>query len=248
MAEKHYHEQRHFSEWYLIPYLKEHVPGFEKSKVLEIGCAEAGFLAALQQRGIENAGLELSPARVAFAKAKNPELTVHLGDITDRRVIAQVDGIFDVIVLRDVIEHVANREAFFENVDALLSERGYLYITFPPRYSPYAGHQQNGSSLLRFMPYVHLLPENIIRALGKALRERESLRENVVLNHHIGLSYAKFSRLYASFGFRALRTDFFLIRPIYKTRFGWSSRRLPGLPLLRELFSASCECLLQKTS
>lgn len=248
MSEKHFHEQVRFSQSYLVPFLQKQIPDFERQKVLEVGCAEAGFLQVLAERGMEAVGVELSPDRVRLAKAMNPRLDVRVGDVTDRHLAEKMRQTFDLIVIREVIEHVSDRDALFANLGALLADQGRVYITFPPRFSAFAGHQQMGRSLLRRLPYVQLWPERLLRSVGRLLTEHDYLIEEVLHNYRIGLSVHEFEKLCRRYGFVFLRQDLFLIRPIYRQRFGWSPKRIPSLPVVREFLATGCECLLQKTA
>ena len=124
-----------------------------------------------------------------------------------------------------------------------LSIRGYLYTTFPPKFSPLAGHQQNGQSILRFVPYLHILPEGMIKTLGKIFREKSSLIEHVILNYRIGLSIKSFERYCSMFDFEPIVKEFFLFRPIYKTRFGITPKKIPHIPFIGECIALGYECL-----
>lgn len=246
MAERHFYEQKKHTKSYLIPFFQKYLPNFETYKILEIGCAEAGFLDALYELGIETAGLELEGHRVRTAMEKNPELNISVGDITDEQMIEQIGNSFDLIVMKDTIEHIPDRRSTFSNIVRLLKKKGYLYVTFPPKFSPFAGHQQNGKSILQFIPYLHLLPEKIIRESGKIFRERPKVIESVILNSRVGLTIRSFEKYCTEFNFYPVVKELFLFRPIYKTRFGIDTRRVPNIPILREFISFGCEYLLQK--
>jgi len=246
MAERHFHEQRKHTQAYLLSYFQQHIRNFKDLKILEVGCAEGGFLDVLHESGMQSVGIELEAGRVALAKEKNPELEIHVGDITAADITAKVSGPFDLIILRDVIEHIPQREALFRNITKLLNDDGYLYVTFPPRFSPFAGHQQNGRSVLRFVPYLQLLPAVVIRGLGKLFAEHGYLIDYVILNYRVGLTIRAFEKYYTRFGFTPVVKELFLTRPIYKTRHGLTPRRLPNIPVLREVISLGCECLLRK--
>jgi len=246
MAEKHYIEQVEYARSYLIPFLKNHIPHFEQKKVLEIGCAEAGLLAVLAEMGLQVTGLELSADRVKLSKSKNAQLDVRVGDLTDPNLAAQLKERYDLIILREVIEHVTDRQAAFRNLDQLLADDGWLYITFPPRFSAFAGHQQMGRSMLRRIPFLHYCPGFILRPLGRWCQEHDFLIAEVLRNFRIGLSIRRFEGYVRQHGFSFSIKGLFFIRPIYQLRFGWKSRQLPNLFLLREVLATGCECLLTK--
>ncbi|MCF8241920.1 MAG: class I SAM-dependent methyltransferase [Melioribacteraceae bacterium] len=246
MAEKHYYEQIKFTESYLIPLFEKHIPKFDSCKVLEVGCAEGGFVKVLHERGMSIKGLELEQSRVDIAKEKAPELDIIQADITDPKIGEKIPHQYDLIVMRDVIEHIPNRDAAFKNLNSLLADNGFLFITFPPRFSGFAGHQQNGKSIFRYIPFLHLLPVFIIRFLGKSFDESEKLIEHVIDNYKIGLSLHKFENYVNKYSFEFAFKDLFLFRPIYKIRFGVSPVKVPSIPRLREFIAFGCESLLKK--
>jgi len=247
MTERHFEEQKRHAESYLIPYLQRRLPGFRGFQILEVGCAEAGFLEALAGRGIRASGLELEPRRVALAKALSPSLEIFVGDITDPAIAGRIGGTFDLIVMRDVIEHVFDREAAFRNLRSLLNPAGFCYITFPPRFSPFAGHQQNGRTILRRIPYLHLLPPAWLRSLGRMTAEHPHIIDGASANFRNGLSIRRFESLCGSHGFEMKVEELYLLRPVYQTRMGLPPVRLPGIPFVREFLALGCECLLQKS-
>jgi len=245
MAEKHFYQQIDFTKNYLINYFKKHLPDFENFRILEIGCAEAGFLHQLSLMNIDVSGLELSEARVNIALSKNPDLNIVVGDITSADIVNKFKNKFDLIVLRDVIEHVPDRSAMFKNIITLLKSNGYLYVTFPPKFSAFAGHQQNGKSILKYFPYLHLLPSSLIRFLGNIFGESDYMINTIINNFRDGLTIKKFFRYCDNYNFKFLVKEIFLIRPIYKIKFKLTPIKLPPLPLFTEIFATGCECLLQ---
>ena len=55
----------------------------EDLKILEIGCAEGGFIAACIEKNISVEGLELESSRVEIAKKIKRNINIQLGDKTD---------------------------------------------------------------------------------------------------------------------------------------------------------------------
>jgi len=246
MAEKHFFEQKQFTETYLFPYFQRHCPGFLNFKVLEIGCAEGGFLHVLLNHEMHAIGLELASHRIVLAKTLDPRLEICHGDVTDPRVVKMLKGPFDLIVMRDVLEHVRLREKAFENITSLLKPDGFLYVSFPPKFSPFGGHHQNGISFLRYVPYLHIMPPEFLRFLGKMAKEAPHIIENAILNFRNGLTISQFEVLCEDFGFRPIIKGLYLIRPVFQMRFGLKPCRLPSIPWLREWLTLGCEYLLRK--
>jgi SAM-dependent methyltransferase len=245
MAEKHFHEQIRFTTDYLFAYFEKYVPDFGSLSVLEVGCGEGGAVAALQDRGMLAMGVELEASRIEIGLKINPKLPLLAGDITDPHLPKRIGRRFKLIIMRDVIEHVSNRSALFQNINTLLEPEGYFYVTFPPRFSPYAGHQQNARTVLRYIPYLHLFPDFLIDLAGKHLHENPKLIDSVKENYRIGLSVSAFDDYVKEFGFTTAVRDLFLVRPVFKLRFGLTPRKFPDLPILRELMATGCEVLLK---
>jgi len=246
MAEKHFYEQKRFTGNYLIPYFMKYVPDFHNKKILEVGCAEGGLIEALQENGIYAVGIELSPERAAIAKEKNQKLNVLVGDITDPNLANQLNETFDMIIMREVIEHVPDKKAAFDNLVRLVNPEGFIFISFPPKYSPFAGHQQIGKSFMKAIPYLHLFPGGLLKMIAKSLGEEDSYIDEIKHHFHTGCSINEFERQCETHDFVKVKEEFFFFRPIYALRFGLRTVSLPNVPLLREIISFGCETLLKK--
>ncbi len=246
MAEKSYYEQIALAENYLIPYFRQHIPEFEKFRVLEVGCAEGGVLKVLRENGLEVTGLDIAESRIETALRKNPDLDIRFMDITDRVIIEKL-GQFDLVIMREVIEHVPDREAAFSVLHSMLRDGGYLYITFPPRYSGFAGHQQTGRTFLKFTPYIHILPRPVLAFLIHLFRERPILIDYTKQMFREGLTIRSFEKYIKKYSFKPVVREYFLFRPVYQVRFNLKPRRIPNIPLLREVLAFGCENLLQKS-
>lgn len=246
MPEKHYFEQLNYSEEYLIPYFKKYIKSFAGMKVLEIGCAEAGFLAAVKKEGAEVFGIEISKERVDIALEKNPGLEIFVGDISSKELLTKIPGKFDFIIMREVIEHIPDKETTFHNINALLNKGGYLFISFPPKYSPFAGHQQIGHSIMKMTPYIHTLPKKLLYRLEKVFGENPGYIDEIKLHYSTGMAIGRFEGLTSKYSLKTIQKDLFLFRPVYKGRFGLPLIKLPGIPLLKEFCTFGYEIFLKK--
>lgn len=246
MAEKHFFEQKEYTKKYLIPYFQKAIPHFHKLRVLEIGCAEGGLLDVFNSIGIETTGIELSKERIEIAHSKNPQLKIDQGDITDITLHGRIGKVFDLIIMREVIEHVYNKSAAFENLNNFLKPGGYLFVSFPPKYSPFAGHQQIAKSILKVIPYLHLLPEKVLKPVVKAFSESENYIDEIKLHYCTGMIISEFEKLCSLKNFIPVKKELFLFRPIYGFRYGLPKIKLPDIPLVREAFTLGYEVLLKK--
>jgi len=246
MAEKHFYEQAEYTKKYLIPYFQKNIPNFHKLSVLEIGCAEGGLLEALSDLGMEAAGIEIDTERAAIAKKKNSNLNIVVGDIMDEFLPDKIGKQYDFIIMREVIEHITNKYAAFKNLDKLTKKDGYLFISFPPKCSPFAGHQQIAKSFLKMIPYLHILPKLFLRPIAKHLGEKDDYVDEIKLHYSTGMVIKHFETLYQINLFKPIKKDLFLFRPIYAYRFGLPTIKFPNIPIVREYISLGCETLLKK--
>lgn len=249
MAQKHYDEQFLYSKTYLIQFLTEKLRcPLKELNILEVGCAEGGFIAACNDENISVDGLELEPSRVKTALKINPDINVRIGDVTNESIFNYFENNkYDLIIIRDVIEHITEKNKAFTNMKKLLKVGGYIFITFPPLYSPFAGHQQNGRTLIAKTPYIHLLPNIIFKFFAKTLNETTSVTDDIIFNRANGLSIKSFFSICEKHNLDVFDFNLFLIRPVFQIRFGLRPRKFPDMPFMRELFSMGCETILKKT-
>lgn len=246
MAEKHFFEQKEYTLNYLLPYFQKNIPGFNNMSILEIGCAEGGLIEVLSKTGFDATGIELSEDRIQIAINQNPSLNIIQGDITDQTLPERIGRKFDFIIMREVIEHIENKYALFVNLNKLLNEHGYIFITFPPKFSPFAGHQQIAKSILKYIPYLHLLPKLLLRPVARSLKEKSDFVDEIKLHYSTGMKIGLFEKYIFSNKFIPVKKELFLFRPIYGYRYNLPKFKLPGFPLIKEIITFGYEGLFKK--
>ena len=119
MQERHrnrllyFNEQAETTEKYVIPYIEQVFPLHEGVRVLEIGCGEGGNLKPFLDRGYHCTGIDLNKGQIENAKvflADHPHLDRLTLVAEDIYKITPTE--YDLIILRDVIEHIHNQEQF----------------------------------------------------------------------------------------------------------------------------------------
>lgn len=98
-------------------------------RVLELGCAEGGFLAAVKQRtGAEVWGIELNDKAAETARAGVDRILI--GDANER-IRELPDRHFDLIICNDVLEHLVDPQAILIQLRPKLVSNGVLVASIP---------------------------------------------------------------------------------------------------------------------
>lgn len=104
--------------------LEARLPG--RGRILDIGCGYGFFLDAMRRRGWQGEGVELSAPAAAYARQRSG-LPIHTCAFAD----APLTGLFDVVTLFYVIEHVPDPVATLGDVARRLRPGGLLYLRYP---------------------------------------------------------------------------------------------------------------------
>ena len=262
MYEFHTDKDRYFeiqyrvTKEYIIPFIRKHAPDQKWKRVLEIGCAEAGVLKAFLEEGAFCTGIELSPARLVSAH-KYHEQAIAEGKIEFiNRNIFDIDpendlgGRYDLIILKDVIEHIPGQKEFIHQLPAFLNPGGLIFFAFPPWQMPYGGPQQVcRNKLLSKLPYYHLLPKVIYRAILKLGGESNLTIEDLMDTKDTGISIERFEKALKFNKLNILGKQHYLFNPIYQYKFDVKPRRqnavISAIPILRDFVSSASYYLVQ---
>ena len=244
-----YDEQKWYGENFLFDYIGDSdVIG---NKILEIGCAEAGLMKFYNEKGAICSGLELSDTRYKNAVLLNDDKSIHLfqADICKPETYENhIREGYDTIIIRDVIEHIPDQQLALENIHAMLKPGGKLFISFPPKYCPYAGHQQTIPKLLGKIPYLHLLPNFIYVYYLRLIGCPEKKIEYLLDTKETRISITRMKSIIKSIGYATIRESNWIIRPAYLFRFGFPKVLNPfsWVPILNEILCNGVLFLLIK--
>ena len=97
------------------------------ARILELGSAHGGFVALLKQAGFAATGLEISPWVVAFAR-QTFDVPMLQGQVEEQAIEPRS---LDLIVLMDVLEHLADPARTIRHCLTLLKEGGLLLVQTP---------------------------------------------------------------------------------------------------------------------
>lgn len=251
---KHYFDMQVVNaEQYVIPFIEERFAIHKGMRVLEIGCGEGGVLKAFVNKGCQGIGVELDAARIVNAEIflKDDVEAGRIRFVTKN--IYQVDieldlgGPFDIIILKDVIEHIHDQPKLIEWMKQFLNKEGVIFFGFPPWYMPFGGHQQIcKSKVLAKLPYYHLLPMSIYKWILKINNESvETLAEI----KETGISIERFERICKEKEYDIVHSAHYLVNPIYMFKFGWKPRKqfgfIKAIPFVRNFFTTCVYYLIK---
>jgi SAM-dependent methyltransferase len=236
----------------VLPFLEQVKPLQPGMHLLEIGCGQGSLLKAFAEKGLQCVGVEMFPLWLQKAQLQlADELTqgrIKLlnSNIYDVNPESDFGTKFDLIVLKDVIEHIHDQGRLMAWMRGFLKPDGVIFFAFPPWQMPYGGHQQVLPGWLGKVPYWHLLPMPLFKALLAANKMHAPELEEI---KSTGISIERFERLAKKARYQIVKRQFWLINPVYQYKFGWKPRRQLGLigqvPGVRNFFTTAVYYVLR---
>lgn len=235
---------------FLLPFLEEVISLGKETKVMEIGCGEGGVLIPFIEKGMTVVGVDLNEARIRNAKELNKEAvssgqaTFLYKNVYDEDFLAKYKNAFDLIVLKDTIEHIPEQEKFIPYIKQFLRPEGKIFFGFPPWRMPFGGHQQIcQNKFLSVLPYYHLLPRPIYRGIVSLAKEPKRVIDELMDIKSTRISIDRFERIVKKSGLTVESKTLFLLNPIYKYKFGWKpikqAKWLAGIPWFRDFLTTA---------
>jgi SAM-dependent methyltransferase len=237
------YEQR-IADDHLVPWLRRHGALPASGRVLDVGCGYGGTLAALLQASpaLSATGIDLDGDMAAEGRRRVPGAQIVQADFFEWS-----GGPFDLILMRDVLEHIRRPESALCRAASMLAPGGWLFTSFAPFYGPFGGHQHNGAGLFSALPWLQLLPPALFRRLlrveGNSYKNRGELDRDMESVQETRLTVARFQRAAQAAGLRVITRQSYLSRPDYRIKFG-----IPAVPLpswSSELLATGVEALLR---
>ncbi len=261
MHERHRDKQRYFNEQsytterYVIPFITPYLKITENTHVFEIGCGHGGNLKPFLDRGCRVTGLDINPDDTATAEQflrDHPQFN-HLKLVTSDiyQMTTGEIGRFDLIVMKDVIEHIPDQKRFMGFVKQFLKPGGRIFLGFPPWQMPFGGHQQVCENrVLSLAPYIHLLPRKMYTGLLKLGGENTHRIQELLEVKDTGISIERLQTILQTEGYQVERSELFLVSPNYEVKFGLKPRRqawpLSTIPFFRNFATTCCYYLVKQ--
>ncbi len=257
MQVRHKNRSQYFDESsltctkYYMPFIGGFINFAEGVSVLEAGCGEGGNLYPFAKAGCKVAGIDSHGPRIDEAREFFAEKGVE-GEFIHSDIFSckpEEHGLFDLIILHDVIEHIGDKESLMRHLKRFLKPEGLVFIAFPPWCMPFGGHQQVLSNrVLARLPYIHLLPKRLYRFLMKRTGETDGTIDYMLDLCNTGSSIEKFRKLAVATDYEVVEKRFYFINPHYEAKFGYKPRKLAAIaniPYVRNFFTTSCFWLIK---
>jgi SAM-dependent methyltransferase len=253
----YYEMQTLNAEKYVLPFIEEKMPIKEGMYVLEVGCAEGGVLKAFVRRGCYGVGVELDEPRLKNAIAYNQEMVdsgkmnLIAKNIYDASFESEFNQKFDLIILKDVIEHIHDQEKIMAQFKKFMKPGGHIFFGFPPIHMPFGGHQQIAlSKIVAVLPFTHLLPMSLYKLFLKLCGEPATSIDGLLEIKETGITTARFESISKKEGYEFVHSRQYLFNPIYEFKFGLKPRIqfsfISAIPHLRDFMTTCAFYLLKK--
>lgn len=145
------------------------------TRILDIGCANGGLLQALRDLGYHNlCGIDPAPVCVAQAAQASGAIT-YAGSLSQ---IPAEAGVFDLIILSHVLEHIRDLRPALDSVRPFLMPKASLYIETPDAmryadfvFAPFQDFNTEHINHFSLVSMTNLLHECDFTPIGSATKE-----------------------------------------------------------------------------
>ena len=232
--EYYWEYQYNLASEYYIPLLKRWNFDIKNKKILDIGCGNGGFTAAFGNFS-KTTGIDIK--KFPWKTVKNVDYKSY--DIFTDPKILNTD--YDLIILRDVIEHIPldMKEKFIKKALEYGNSNVRLLVTFPPFYSPFGLHQQVLlNSKIRYIPFLSLIPKNLMILILKAINEDKFSIKKIIEMYDCKMTIKNFEKIIKKLNLNIIKTKFFYSRPSHEIRYNFKTRIVnhQPIPILKEFY------------
>jgi 2-polyprenyl-3-methyl-5-hydroxy-6-metoxy-1,4-benzoquinol methylase len=252
----YFEEQTVSTRKYVIPYIEQVCEINKNTAVLEIGCGQGGNLLPFLEKGCNCIGVDICREKILMGQDffKNHQYSDKIELIYEGiyEIDPEIFQKFDIIILRDVIEHLPDHVQLMKLMKSYLKEDGIVFFAFPPWRMPFGGHQQVlQNKILSKLPFYHILPNPVFRWMLKLGKTDENTIKGMVELKQTSISIAKFRKIVKQNGYEFVKTTDWFINPNYEIKFNLKHRKLyffNKIPYFRDFFTTSYYAIIrQKT-
>ena len=231
---------------HVIPALKQFGTVGSGTRILEIGCGEGGNLKPFLDIGCRVTGIDLASNKIELARSffsdhpGRDNLALICEDIYN---LPSPEQKFDIVLMRDVIEHIHDQEKFMRFVHQFMHNQSLFSGVSALAESIWrtsAGLQKPDYSSI---PLYSSLTRTCVPYPAAPGGENPLTVENLLEVKETGLSAERFEKYIRASAYKVLKRQFFLINPNYEGKFGLKPvrqcRLIARIPVLRNFLSTS---------
>jgi ubiquinone/menaquinone biosynthesis C-methylase UbiE len=220
---------------------KNNIDDFENKTILDFGCGEGGFSAALANKckKAKIVGIDLLEGMDAAIVMKKEKGLNNLDFIIGSSETIQ-DNTYDYVFSHDSFEHFEDPRYILSEMIRLTKPGGFVLIKFGPTWAgPYGRHI--GGTLRKDRPWIHLLiPEKVVMRVHSVYHNNEILHE-------------KYKYLVGGLNKMTVKKAFKIVISFKnveivekKITYIWKGKIFRNVPILNELFSGSVYMKIKK--
>lgn len=256
---RYFKQQYDTTKEFIIPFIQPHLKSDNLNGLsfLEVGSGYGGICKAFSDAGCNVTGIELGEYSSNISKSflkdeiASGKIRIINQNVYDINPNTDPSHKYDIILLKDTIEHIHGQDKFVAHIINFLKPNGVIFFAFPPWLMPFGGHQQSlDSKFLHKLPYFHILPMPVYKGILKLFGESSGRIADVCEVKETQISINRFEKITKAAGFKILSREFYLINPSYKHKFGATPKKqfgwLSAIPWLRDVFTTTCYYVLGK--
>jgi len=218
-------------------------------RILDIGCGLGGKTVAYAEGGASEVyGLDVSADNVLASQryaAGDAEFVV-----ADAARLPVADGEFDTLIANDAMEHFAEPEDALHEMVRVTRRGGAIWLFFTPHFSPLGSHLYD----YIYTPWCHLIFSrgDLERAIRRVLRSRNPEAGEAEIRLRAGEIMQSFDE---DLNQMSIRRFYGIVRRVPGVRVSLREFRpakyrflrvLTALPVVRELFTGTVVCRLER--
>jgi SAM-dependent methyltransferase len=255
--DNYFEYQKELAKKALAPYFESHRINLDGKRVADVGCGEGGIEAGLVERYPKATFtcFDMNETYLAKARAQNiPRCEFLSYSLLDQPQFADR---FDFVIFREVIQSTIEPLALMKKIKAVTKPGSLIHVAFPPYASPFGGNQHVARhSLIRFLPFVHLLPDFLFWPLladQRPEKERpgsfvQGFLDELRAIRRTKISIGSFRKICRDLNLTVVSEECYFIRPAIAMRYGLPVIRnsvVGSVPFLREVTTSGALYLLK---
>jgi 2-polyprenyl-3-methyl-5-hydroxy-6-metoxy-1,4-benzoquinol methylase len=220
-----------------LDYAKKTIPRFleriEGKRVLDFGCGPGWQSVAM----VKNGAASVHGVDIRDVWIQNGRALAERFNVADKVTFSRdIPGQFDVVVSLGSFEHFADPKTTLDQMLAALKTNGTLLISWA---EPWFSH--SGSHMVPFfgLRWINLyVPESVIMEARSYYRSDKARRYEDVEGGLNRMTVQRYERLIHESGAKVVESYLYPTRPLPVV--------VTKIPILRELLTSSCACVLEK--